>query len=143
MKLSNDLVRQTVAALNEAKPEKRFKPGKICIRIGDRTATPLAPRFRILSLARSGSAANRVTLRNFSSSSVTFSDSSYWLDGEQFLMPLPPGPDRCSRAILCSVTRWEPVTSGVFRINAQFVRVMQLPGNTSFPPRRTAARRKK
>lgn len=135
MKLSTDLVQETLAELKQSLPSMSIKPGRPILRIGDRARSSLAPRLRIYPLSCAVKRPNWVTLRSFTSSGVCFSDSSYWLDGESFILPLARGPDQRHRAVLCSVTHWEPVASGVFRVSAQFVRFMQLPGSEIAQPR--------
>ncbi len=135
MKLSTDLVQLTLAEFKRTLPISPIKAGRPLLRIGDRTLSPLAPRLRVYPLSSAAKRPNWVTLRSLTSSGICFSDSSYWLDGEQFLLPLAPGSDQRHRAVLCSVTHWEPVTSGVFRVSAQFVRFMQLPGAEVGRPR--------
>lgn len=135
MKLSTNLVQQTLAQFKQALPIPPIKTGRPILRIGDRSLTALAPRLRIFPLSCTVKRPNWVTLRSLTSSGVCFSDSSYWLDGEEFLLPLAPGSDHRHRAVLCSVTHWEPVMSGVFRVSAQFVRYMQLPGSEIAQPR--------
>ena len=136
MKLSNDLVRQTLAWLRASQIQTRFKAGAICIRVGDRSSVSIAPAMRITPLSDAKRKVNTVSFRCLSSSGVTFSDGSYWLDGEQFLMQLPPGPDKRYRAVLCGVSHWEPLSAGVFRVSAQFIRMIQLPGDAFLLPRR-------
>ena len=98
MRLSNDLVRQTLVGLKRSIPERSFKVGNISIRLGDRSAVKMAPRIRVRPLTGETKRSNWVTLRSISSSGVTFSDSSYWLDGETFLLQLAPAADgRCRR----------------------------------------------
>ncbi len=126
MKLSTHLVQQTVAQLKEALPIPPVKTGRPILRIGDRILTALAPRC-IFPLSCTVKRPNWVTLRSLTSSGICFSDSSYWLDGEQFLLPVAPGSDQRHRAVLCSVTHWEPVMSGVFRVTRNLFATCNFP----------------
>ncbi len=135
MKLSLDLVQQTLFGVKQSLPSRRFKLGCECIRIGDRSASLLAPQVTLLPRSAGARRSATVTLRSLKPSGITFSDSSYWLDGEEFLLPLPVDSDGRCRAIVCAVTHWELVSTGVFRVSGQFIRLVQLPGSGTVPRR--------
>jgi hypothetical protein len=83
--------------------------------------TSLAPRAKVRP---DGSGPRRrawsVAIRAVTATGIVFVDGNCWMDGETFILQLPPASEL--PAMLCRITHWQPLDSDLFVVSANFVR---------------------
>jgi hypothetical protein len=125
MRLSADVLHEVVESLHSKGTDADFQMGRGPVPVNPAPRAILAPRARIRPCGNGQTRrAMSVAVRCVTACGIAFVDSSYWMDGEHFILQVPQV--RVFGSMLCAVTHWQPIASDLFIVSANFIRQLDL-----------------